>query len=223
MPITCLVIEKKGSIKEIQLTSYDETQLYKKAGFKTETGFELQTEWGAQLGNKSYSVSVFGKTDGRAGQENKYEFPPPIDNVLLFGSCILVNKQQGEAKDLTKEEWKKIYEHLFGGFEDIGEEDSDFSEDDLDEDVPRTKEGYVKDDFIVEDEEEEEDETEEEEEEEEVYVKKTKKPTKKTSTKKEKKPVKNAAVVPVQEEVQGYLDCTNELEEEAYIQPLTKP
>ena len=153
MPVTILVIEKGGSIKEVELKTYSESELYKKAGFRSVEGFELQTEWGAEIDGKIYSVSVYGKTTGRAGQENKYEFPPPIDNLLLFGSCVLVNTVKGVPTSITKSEWKIVYEHLYGGFEDIGDEDSELSEDDIDEDVPRTKEGYVKDDFIVDDDE----------------------------------------------------------------------
>jgi len=227
MTVTILIVEKKGSIKEVELKSYDEEQLYKKAGFKTEEGFELQTEWGAEIDGATYSVSLFGKTDGKAGQENKYEFPPPVDSVLFFGSCILVNKPNGEVADLSKDEWLKVYEHLYGGFEDLGDEDSEFSEDDVDENVPRTKEGYVKDDFVVDDDEEEddyEDEDEEEEEtsEEEVYVKKKPKakPAKKADTKAKKKATKapaNVFTAATDANEKEYLDCTDELTEDDYV------
>jgi hypothetical protein len=86
MPITILVVEKSGSIKELTLKLFDEKELYKKAGFKSADGFKLQTEWGVDHKNKSMNVCVYGKTNGRAGQENKYEFPPPIDTTLFFGS-----------------------------------------------------------------------------------------------------------------------------------------
>jgi hypothetical protein len=239
MPITILCVEKTGTIKEIELKTYNETDLFKKAGFKTAQDFELQTEWGAEINGKAYSVSVFGKANGRAGQENKYDFPPPIDTTLLFGSCLLVNKVDGVPTNLSKGEWKLIYEHLFGGFEDIGDEDSEESEDDLSDSVPRTKEGYVKDGFIVDDDDEDDEDYEDNESdyvstEEEVIVKKkqtkkteikTAKPTtktaeKKTSTKKNseksEKPVKNV-FTKMQEEPDIYLDCTSELSEEDYV------
>ena len=226
MTVTILIVEKKGSIKEVELKSYDEEQLYKKAGFKTEEGFELQTEWGAEIDGATYSVSLFGKTDGKAGQENKYEFPPPVDSVLFFGSCVLVNKPNGEVTDLSKDEWMKVYEHLYGGFEELGDEDSEFSEDDVDENVPRTKEGYVKDDFVVDDDEEEDDYEDEEEEEEtseeEVYVKKKPKakPAKKADTKAKKKTTKapaNVFTAATDASEKEYLDCTDELTEDDYV------
>jgi hypothetical protein len=222
MTVTVLIVEKNGAIQECELKSYNEAELYKKAGLKSASGFELQTEWGAEIDGRAYSVSVFGKTSGRAGQENKYEFPPPIDNVLLFGSCVLVNKVNGKAADLSSDEWTKIYEHLYGGFEDLGDEDSEMSEDDVDDDVPRTKEGYVKDDFVVDDDEDdddyESDESEEEESEEEVVVKKkpaTKKPAvkgKKTAAKTKK--IDNVFQITNDD---NYLNCEDELSEEDYV------
>ena len=240
MTVTILCVEKSGSIKEIELKTYNEAELYKKAGFKTAQDFELQTEWGAVVDGKTYSVSVFGKTTGRAGQENKYDFPPPIDTILFFGSCILVNKVDDEPENLSKAEWKKVYEHLFGGFEDLGDDDSDESEDDISESVPRTKEGYVKDDFVVDDDEDDDDYSddsgEESSSEEEVVVvkKKTKpapagksKPTATTTptpspapaAKKaaSKKKAEQNVFTRAMEESDTYLDCTSELSEEEYV------
>jgi hypothetical protein len=226
MSLNILIIEKTGVIKEVALKTFSEAELYKKAGFKTAAGFEVQTEWGAEIQGKTYSVALYGKTDGRAGQENKYELPPPLDNVLFFGSCLLVNRLNGTPVSITKEEWRSVYDHLYGGFEDLDDEEDDEEEDDdEDDDVPRTKEGYVKDDFIVDDDEEDEDYDEEEEEEEEeeseasseeeIVVK-----TRKTrSTPAAKKPTKEKKVAAPPKEVliNNYLDCTSELSEEEYV------
>ena len=227
MTLTILSVEKTGSIKEIQLKTFNEAELYKKAGFKTEKDFKLQTEWGAEINGKKYTVSLYGKTDGRAGQENKYEFPPPVDSAMFFGACLLVNKCDGELTNITKEEWKLAYEHLYGGFEDIGDEDSEESEDDVDSDVPRTKEGYVKDDFVVEDDEDYEETTSEEEI---VTKKKSKKTVEKKPLKEKKEKVvlkkgkttkeqtKTAFTKVEESENESYFDCTDELlVEEEYI------
>jgi len=160
-PITILIVDKSGVIKTVSLKSYDETELYKKAGFKTKDDFACRATWNVEdINNKSYSVSIFGKITGRANSENKYEFPPPIDTTLFFGSCIIVNKNKdNQAVSITEEEWESVYEYLFGGFEDIGDKDSediDYEDDDEDDGIPRTKEGYIKDDFIVDDDEDDE-------------------------------------------------------------------
>jgi hypothetical protein len=227
MSVTILIVEKCGSVKELSLKTYNESELYKKAGFKTPEDFKCHAEWNVEdLDGKSYSISVYGKTTGRANQENKFEFPPPIDNTLFFGNCVVVNKRDDVVQSITTDEWETVYEHLYGGFEEIGDEDSGDDEDeDEDDGLPRTKEGYVKDDFIVDDAEEEEDD-EEEEEEEEVCVKKSKPKSKPKSKKEkaEKKPKKSASdkslenVFNIKTEESSYLDCTSELSEEAYFE-----
>lgn len=165
---TLLIVEKSGNIKELNVKQYVEEDLYKKAGFKSDSGFKCQTTWNVEIDQKKWSVSVFAKTSGRAGQENKYDFPPPIDSTLFFGSCILVAAND----DLRAADWEKIYEFLFGGFEDIGTEDSEEEEEDEDDDAAKTKDGYVKDGFIVDDsdgtEEQEDDEDEDDEDDEEA-------------------------------------------------------
>jgi len=226
MSFSIIVVEKLGSLKEITLKTLDEKELYKKAGFKSAEGFQLQTEWGANVNDKQYTISMYGKTDGRAGQENKYEFPPPIDTTLFFGACVLVNKVNGKPANLTVPEWKNIYEFLYGGFEDIGDEDEEEeSEDSVDENVPRTKDGYVKDGFVVEDDDDEdededddEDDDDNEVEEEEIIVKpkRSRKSKSSTSVKASSKTPKKTVFEMVEQA--SYLDCTSELSEEEYIE-----
>jgi hypothetical protein len=188
-----LIVEKNGCVKTVDLKSYNESELYKKAGLKNTDGFILQTSWSADIKDKKYNVHLYGKTAGKANYENKYEFPPPVDNVLFYGSCILVNIVNGVVSNLNEKEWEQIYEFLYGGFEDIE------SEEESEEDVPRTKSGYAKDGFIVDDSEESEEE----------YVK-----TKKTPAKASTKSKKKVSVEEVQET--NYMDCTKELDYEEY-------
>jgi len=243
MTTTVLIVEKTGVIKETSLKTFSEKDLYKKAGFKTNDDFKCQHKWAMEIDGKSTTVSLFAKTSGRAGQENKYDFPPPVDTVLFFGACVLVANvsEDGLSCGSLKEAiWDQIYESLFGGFEDVGDDDSESSEDDIDPCVPRTKDGYIKDGFIVDDDEDDDDDDDddvEEEEEEEVVeeiIKKkvAKKPLKKEPSKKEpskKEPViskkkkttstvfdKIDTMVVDNEIVNSFLDCTSELEEELY-------
>lgn len=181
-----LIIDKTGEIQSLNIKSFVEEELYKKCNFKSAEGFGLQTSWTI---NPDTIISVYGKTVGRANFENKYEFPPPIDKVLFFGSCILVRRDStNTVLDLTAEQWERAYEKLMGGFEDLtggGAADDEMNEDESEEeDVPRTKSGYVKDGFVVDDDEDEEDEDYEEEE---------KPAPKKKSAAKKSAPVKKAA------------------------------
>lgn len=151
MSVSIIIIEKGGNVKELKVKNFNEDELYKKCGFKSSTDFKLHSVWkNIKVNSTIYNIHVYGKLVGRANQENKYEFPPPIDKYLFFGSCVLVNKINNIPKNLTTGEWNRIYDHLYGGFEDIGDEDSEESEDE-DENLPKTKSGYVKDDFIVDD------------------------------------------------------------------------
>jgi len=169
-----LIVEKLGNLKGAILAPgvTPGTDLYKKAGFKVATDFALRHTYDfAPAAGVSYQVELYGKTKGRAGQENKYDFPPPMDETLFFGSCVLVCRDMGAAGaviDLTAADWEKIYEHLFGGFEDLGDADSDGDDDSeeaaleaeerrlrQDPNTQFTKEGYVKDDFIVDDDDDE--------------------------------------------------------------------
>jgi hypothetical protein len=218
MSVTVLIIEKSGNIKE-QNIKFDENELYKKAGHSSQTGFKCYAEWNIEnLNDKSYNISVYGKTNGRANSENKYEFPPPIDNTLFFGNCVIVNKHNNVPVSITSDDWDDIYEYLYGGFEDLGDEDSEEDEED-EEGIPLTKQGYAKDGFIVDDDEEEEEDDEyEHEDDDEISIKKSKsksKPKKITTKKTSKKPENVFKIV--QEQESNYLDCTSELEEEDYV------
>ena len=212
-----VVVEKGGELREINLKSYSEEELYKKAGFKSSDGFEFQTNWEVDLkkNGEKKTVCLYAKTKGRAGQENKYDFPPPVDKKLYYGACVLVNTVDGKvAGDISVEEWEKMYEHLFGGFEDIGSEDSSDSSDanDKDNDLPKTKHGYAKDGFIV-------DSSEEDKEENEKSSKKQKKPAKKSSKKTAaKKGTVFEQIGDEQEEQEtNGIMCEEELEEEPYL------
>jgi hypothetical protein len=157
-PLTIIIVEKGGSLKSLAIKDFKLEELYKKCGFKKGEDFIKQVEWTAKYEEEKYYVEVFAKTEGRPNSENKYDFPPPIDTKLFFGSCAILayNKKSDGNKfytDLSLSLWNKLYEKLFGGFEDLSataEED----ENEIDElaNVPKekkTKQGYLKDGFVV--------------------------------------------------------------------------
>jgi len=207
--VSIIIIEKGGNVKELKVKNYNEDDLYKKCGFKSSNDFKLHSVWeNITLNKVTYNIHIYGKLVGRANQENKYEFPPPIDNDLFFGSCVLVNKIDNIPKNLTSGEWNRIYDHLYGGFEDIDDEDSEESEDE-DEDLPKTKSGYVKDDFIVDDDDGDDDY---ESYDSEISIPKTKKRTVPPKTPRRSK-------APTVFDISDSEDSeyTNELEEEEYL------
>jgi hypothetical protein len=177
MSLSIVIVEKTGQLKSLTVKDFKEEELYKKCGFKKAEDFVVQTEWKMKTNGNKYLIRVYGKTEGRANNENKYDFPPPIDSTLFFGSSAII-AQIKNAEDqwcythLPLDLWEKMYEKLFGGFEDLA---ATAAEDEEEEDelanVPKekkTKDGYLKDDFVVSDESiEDEDEEEEDDEEDE--------------------------------------------------------
>lgn len=145
-------------MKTLAVKDFKLDELYKKCGFKKGDDFVKQAEWNAKYDGKKYFVEVYAKTDGRPNSENKYDFPPPIDTTLFFGNCAILaylKKSDGSAEyvSLSLPLWNKIYEKLFGGFEDLA---ATAAEDEAEEDelanVPKekkTKQGYLKDGFVV--------------------------------------------------------------------------
>ena len=157
--LTIIIVDKSASLKNLTVKDYKVDELYKKCGFKKADTFILQVEWPVKLDGQKYLIQMYGKLDGKANMENKYDFPPPVDKKLYFGSCALVGMLREDSNNrshinLSLELWNKIYEKLFGGFEDlavIGADDDD-EEDEL-ENVPKKlktkKGGYLKDGFVI--------------------------------------------------------------------------
>jgi hypothetical protein len=157
-PLNIVIVEKNGDLKMLAIKEFKEEELFKKCGFKKSSDFIKQTDWNIKCESKKYLVSVYAKCDGRANSENKYDFPPPIDTKLYFGNCaILAKVKNNEGKyaytNLSLELWEKMYEKLFGGFEDLAlTAAEDENEIDELENVPKeqkTKQGYLKDGFVV--------------------------------------------------------------------------
>jgi len=156
--LNIVIVEKNGSLKSLQIKDFKEEDLFKKCGFKKGEDFIKQIEWNVKLNGIKYNINVYAKTVGRANSENKYDFPPPIDKILFYGSCAIVAKKINEDgklgfMNLTVEIWEKIYEKLFGGFESLADTaiSDEQEEDELDK-IPKekkTKQGYLKDGFVI--------------------------------------------------------------------------
>jgi hypothetical protein len=156
MSLKILIITKSGRVEEENVKNVNSDndcleKLYKKCGFKKIDDFMVQCEYINPIDN-SKVIRVFGKINGRANYENKYDFPPPIDNTIFFGSCALLmfDKVANSYLNLSKKDWGIIYEALFGGFENLDENDED-SEDELQAvEKKYLSDGYLLDGFVVE-------------------------------------------------------------------------
>ena len=164
--ITIIIVEKTGSLKEVDINDEQVCveELSKKCKFKKVDGFLKRTTWkynssknkDTNCGSK-ITIELWAKDDGIANHENKYEFPPPVDTDLYFGACALVARDgKNNYISLSKDKWNKIYEYLFGGFESLvtnnGQDDDDDDEEDELASIPKnkkTRDGYLKDGFVV--------------------------------------------------------------------------
>jgi len=156
--LNIVIVEKNGSLKPLAVKEFNEDELFKKCGFKKADDFSKRVEWSVKVDKVRYIVSVFAKDTGRAGGENKFDFPPPIDNSLFFGSCaVIAQMKNNDGKkvytDLSIPLWSKIYEKLFGGFEDLAataaEDENEVDELENVSKEKKTKHGYLKDGFVV--------------------------------------------------------------------------
>ena len=173
--VKLIIVDKTANLKCSDVKEFNIETLYKKCNLRKNDNFEKRTTW--KMNDNSY-ISLFSKDKGRATSENKYDLPPPVDKDLYFGSMLLIkhcNKDltNENVEDFEIEEWNKLYEKLFGGFEDLGNEDSYSDEEEIPEHL-QTKQGYSKEGgFVVSDGDEEDDDDyipeEEEEEDEDEY------------------------------------------------------
>ena len=164
-PLDIIIVEKNASLKLLCVKDFKEEELYKKCGFKKADDFKKQTEWKVKIHGNKYLIHVYAKTEGRANNENKYDFPPPIDTKLFFGNCAIIAKTETSDKsyqhvNISLYLWEKIYEKLFGGFEDLNataeEDENEIDELEFISKEKKTKSGYLKDGFVVDDKEEDE-------------------------------------------------------------------
>ena len=154
-----VLIDKTGTITEKNVKDWDVSELYKKAGFKNPDKFVKQHTWSTIKTNDGvfHEIHLYGKTVGNHGKENKYDFPPPVDSALYFGTTILVHTSENGANvlNLRKKDWLSIYNTLMGGFDDLNGSDEEDEEDEIVDPAELTKQGYKRDDFVVDDDEQE--------------------------------------------------------------------
>ena len=159
MPIFyCVVLQPKGTIRNAQIPADHTAPTAAAAGAILRRAVEPTA-----IGTWKYGASVihlYGYKAGKAGTENKHELPPPHDKALLFGEAVLFMTLSEAFVTFNEPEYKKWYNTALGGFEDLGDEDTDSEGEEVDEEEEEVEEEI--------EEEEVEEVFEEEEEEEEV-------------------------------------------------------
>lgn len=157
MTFTSVLIDKHGKCSTKQFRDINENNLYKRCGFSNNEHFGVIHTFKC----KDNYIHLYGKTNGRSNTVNKFELPPPVDNTLYYGSILILatkkkvlNWGNNELMSYTKEKWRVDYEFLMGGFEDVENTDGETESDEMDEysESEKTKNGYLKDGFVVDEE-----------------------------------------------------------------------
>ena len=128
--ITAIILNMLGSKEEVRIN--DKTILRKQIKKKL---INKCTGIAQELGSWTYNnnkVKIYGWEDGNAGQENKHEIPPPHDRNLYFGDLLVVNSHGNNLINFTTKDYNIFYKKMYGGFEDLGDTDSEYSDSDSD-------------------------------------------------------------------------------------------
>ena len=155
--VKVVFVSKDASLNEKSVKNLDLKTLHVKCNVK-EDNFGKRHTWKV----KGAYYSVYAKDTGRHSSENKYDLPPPVDEELYFNIMAILKHSDEKITndnvvDLTKEEWEKTYEQLFGGFENLDDTSGEMSVDEEEENLSeseKTKQGYKKDGFVVDDDDE---------------------------------------------------------------------
>ena len=142
--MNAVAILRKGAVITVNLMEDDPREA-------NPDKYQLQTVWKVASGNV-HNVHLYGSKKGRAGAENKYDLlPPPVDATLFFGDLLLCNVDaDGQLVQFTKADWLQVQTELLGGLESCTAEEP-MSEDEVEEGVEYTEEGYACDGFVVKD------------------------------------------------------------------------
>jgi hypothetical protein len=109
-----------------------------------------------------FKLCVHGRKTGKFNKVNRYEFPPPIESILLYGDVYILGYKKGSNNkfgqvNLSVETWNSFYNAMFCFENLLSSETTDEDEFDELKLVPahkKTKHGYLKDGFVVDDDDE---------------------------------------------------------------------
>ena len=154
---TGVCIGKDKVISEIKIPenlNIDRLDFNKIKSFKISKGCVYERECDFQWNDKT--ISIYASSNGKAGNENQYDLPPPIDSQLYFGNVLALCHEDSKLTKLSHADFNQFYDDAMGGFESLGDEDSYSDEEEPDSD-DSIHEFIVNDSEIEEESEESED------------------------------------------------------------------
>jgi len=130
-----IIIKKTGEIKNkslqdvdilsnVNITNKNILKLFNKKIQKS-NNFKLNCKRYCDWELDDSILSLFGCKEGKAGSENKYDLPPPEDNDIYFGEILVIKSINGTIIDMNVADFEEFIELSFGGFEDLGSNDTE--------------------------------------------------------------------------------------------------
>jgi hypothetical protein len=110
-----ILVNKSGETEQVELSKKSSNCISKCLKIKGKGKVENIHNWKYN----DLSVQLYGFSDGKAGDENKFELPPPVDSELFFGDMLFISCNKEELNELTLDDFIDFYNETMGGFEDI--------------------------------------------------------------------------------------------------------
>jgi hypothetical protein len=139
-----VILKKNGNVSNKKLNKHDNIidALYSISDKRIKMSDKPTKLYSYVISNTnsvSTTLEIYGYIDGRPGQENSHDLPPNAtcycdgfdksDTDLLYGEAYAIKYSYDKIQDFEIEEYSKYYSKLCGGFEDLGDTDSELSED----------------------------------------------------------------------------------------------
>jgi len=141
MSLSTVVVSQSGvlRVREVPSTTFDPSSFSTSLEAITKSTGEGPIKLVGSY--PEHHLLLYGWTAGKHSKINKHEFPPPYDTDLFYGDIVVVqmNSHLFQLKSLSLTEYKDKYETLFGGFESLGSEDTEYDEDECSNEADETK------------------------------------------------------------------------------------
>lgn len=112
MTLSIIIVDKVGTLKPLNVKTFNKDELYKKCGFKKDTNFSLKYTLNMKLNDKNYYFSFYGKSDGKNNFENKFPILSVL-NIKIYGNFAIVGYDENQLPiNLTMDMWNCISEQL---------------------------------------------------------------------------------------------------------------
>lgn len=127
-----LLLTSKSEVKQAKISCADPSQGVSMKDIQKYLKKKTDPEYIGNYPFKGKFLHLFGYQTGKAGTENKHEFPPPHDACMLFGDCLILvtmsDDNYSKPIPFKPEDYETFYTHAYGGFDDMDDEEEEEEE-----------------------------------------------------------------------------------------------